>query len=547
MQHPEQLQNKPLEREVIGPERQKESGVKQPLGFRLRSWFESALRLKPVRLETITKEKSSAQIVVPDVDPARRTRFEVRLSNLPRSRSARLLAGMAVLEVAVGSADGWKKLLNMFTTDNGLEIQAGETSITVRDYNQPEQWNMPLPNTANVAHVDNNAVYQYHAQIVSEQYERSVRGAPYQPKGEPTIVYAQHGDIEPGRMTAGDYPSYSDLYGSMQVEHPDEIRSELINRWQKTITEEGWGDFDQLDAHQWMQLIQQAGSELQYDFRIASFFPQFDPDLTKEQGARSIDQLLHDGTGVCRDVERLNVTSYHVADETFDLKNRGLLYMTLANSTDAGHARGSFLLATSERTMTAVGIDATNSGGVTEITGGEHTPAEVGAWFTQNVGKEWLDPIATESFYDNLLSEYGKTMQPAAKAIAQRELLAARLQLAEAAEASGNEQSAKVLYQTMFTSLDQQIFSEAVVTAPTKHKFQRLESLSTLLLRLATLCDQGTKQTVYRDKALKRLAEQVKASGLHPEVTNRIISGNDMMTSEEQKTARLALQMLLAK
>lgn len=326
-----------------------------------------------------------------------------------------------------------------FSTEQGFAEMhlPGNQIITVMDYNAAEGaiWNIPLDESralqSNNSSVQENSAYQYHVRKFYERVHLSDTDIKtYMVSGKRSVFSRI---IESGRMDSGLNAGFEVFYGNMDLGDTPELERVLVEKWKAHAESEGWdSNFDDLTSHQWMQLIQLAGSEITYDQRLGNAFPSFDANLTAEVKDRTIEELIDGGVGVCRDKERLNIASYVIADQLYDLSNRGLLYYPMTNISDAKHTRGMFLVVVDSLHTASVGVDTTNLiDGDVAISGGDTSPIDTTGWYLQDTGSEWMRSLdETSSFYEEFLSQYGSELAPTTRAMVSRELAVTESQIA---------------------------------------------------------------------------------------------------------------------
>lgn len=321
-------------------------------------------------------------------------------------------------------------------------------TITVMDYSAPEgaPWNITFDESRELVMNNDllakNDAYRYHVEKFYERVNLSGHSPDeYKLTGRHTVFSKLP---EAGRLDPGLNPGFDLFYGNMDLGDKELLTTEITQRWRRYAADNGWDEnLNALTAHQWMQLIQLAGSELEYDFRLGSSFEQYDPELAGSVQKQPIDQLLAGGIGVCRDKERLNVASYVIADELFNLSAKGLLYYPLSNISDAKHTRGMFLVATNESDSFAIGVDTTNivNNDIT-VVNGDTAPLDTTAWYLQDSGTEWLrTEQETSLFYSTFLNDHESQLRPTTRAMIAREIAATEAQLGQMSYTQFKEKS----------------------------------------------------------------------------------------------------------
>lgn len=376
-------------------------------------------------------------------------------------------------------------------------------AIRISDYANRTQWDAALPEAGHHA-VEQNATYQLHAAIMHDQYQRSLNqvDTAYVADAQGPLNTTTKYTLEPSRMYPGEYPSYSDVYGNLSLgdAKADEeyTRNYIEGSWlisaQKHFGEryQTVQDLEQLTAAEWMVVLQEPATELTYDPSLTSLYPEYDAVKTEQHNKKTIAALIEASVGVCRDFERINITSYALADEMFDLSERGLLYMPQVNMSDAAHTEGMFLFAKSASETIVVGVNTTDST-ADHLNNFIAIPDTV-AWYTQQYSKEFVDsPEHAITAYQGLLEIVGGDMNPTARAMLTREVVLANLRAAEAADTKVTK---KVYLEEAFRTLQSQLIEESAVTTATLDRPSRMVPLYDLLLATAKAYDEVDISTV---------------------------------------------------
>lgn len=441
----------------------------------------------------------------------------------------------------------------VYPTPTGMEMHLNTgATLNVEDYAQPEEWNRNLQDIAGAQSVKQNDVYQYHVNIAREQYDLALT-----PPEAITMKYGTKDGVltaqgipevqgslltgfahEAARLPSGLYSDLRSWYGNMELGDQATVEQQLLAEWKTIAAQEGWGPLEDLDAYQWMQIIQERGAQLAYDPSLVAIYPEYDPEATEKSQNLTISELMAANRGVCRDVERLNVTSYMLADRQFDLADRGLLYMPVLNSADAKHTRGMFLLAADEDHTVVVGVDTTNADGLTWRRAGDASPQDVTAWYGQGLGKEWLSPEGAKDFYTALLLNYTEDLSPTPRAIAQRELLAADLQLAADALSRKKPEEKRRIINTAFWNLKNQIDAERMQEVFPLTIADRQSRLCQILLFLAVESGVPENQAL----AMETIALLGESGALEGTSVADLIDGIDVFNPNQKAQAKVNVQ-----
>lgn len=306
-----------------------------------------------------------------------------------------------------------------------------------------------------------NPTFAWHRNVLEKQYADSFNLA------APAV------GIDPMFMKADEYPSFATSYGNMEIGNYEVVTTTLVDSWLTAANTELRKDFDEeadlstLTAAEWMYVLQAPTKLLKYDKRLASIFPEYDANFTSGHWNKNIEELMNDGIGVCRDNERLMVTSYVVANKLFHLADNGLLYLPMVNIVDAKHTRGAFYLSINPVDMVVVGVDTTYGGGDIKNSFTAASKGEVAIWHSQQYDKDrHLSPqVMVEGL--ELYLEFNRAstpmkITPVAEAILQREKRQAQIRAYQAEHNIGKK---KQLIETIYNDLNTQI-SDGLSVAP---------------------------------------------------------------------------------
>ncbi len=466
-------------------------------------WFEHAPK-EEVDLSTSDGVLHSAQTANPAERERQRSWFErqahSRFANLVPALVAMMAASCEMdLEQASKGVDLNTIVPLELTEEQGdvvITLNA-DTAIRISDYAGRAHWDAPLLGVDN-HEVEHNVTFQMHERVMRDQYERSIRQEDHLYQAD------QHGPLgttvkytsEPSRMYPGEYPSYGDVYGNMALGATEDdvlyAKNYLETSWlqaanahfgehYKTVQ-----DLEALTAAQWMVVLQEPTSALTYDPTLTSLYPQYDAAKTQLHIQKTIAELLEASNGVCRDFERLNISSYVLADEEFHLAERGLLYIPQVNMSDAAHTEGIFMFAKSATETIVVGVNSTDATG--DRLDSFIAVPDTAAWYSQQYGKEFVDsPDHAIEAYQGTLDILGADMNPTARAMLKREVVLANLRGAELAD---NQVDKKKYLESAFTGLQNQLIEEAALNTPTLDRPSRVVPMYDLLLATAAAYDE---------------------------------------------------------
>lgn len=388
--------------------------------------------------------------------------FDNRMQKLAASPTIRrlmagltLLGGIELLAVACNSNDGAKYLTEETPVNTDLTIEYSTSShtieiglpdenrIVIMDYNQPDgaAWNIALPEVVGSdadSVLETNGAYQFHAAKFFERVNMSGAESHLISNGREKVLYPWQKtpfslQPEAGRLQSGLNVGFDTFYSNMEFGDEAALTEIITEQWQAYAEKQGWGDdLSTLDTYQWMQLIQLPSSELQYDKRLGDSFPEYDEKLSELVKNETILELVQDGIGVCRDKERLNIASYIIADNQYNLAERGLLYYPMTNIADAKHTRGMFMVAVNDKDTIAVGVDTTNIVNKdVAVAGGDTKAIDTSVWYMNDTGAEWMHSNEESSaVYSAFLDDYGNELSPTSRSIITREVVVAETSLA---------------------------------------------------------------------------------------------------------------------
>ncbi len=388
--------------------------------------------------------------------------FDSRMQKLAAASTVRrlmtgltLLGGIELLAIACHNDETSSESSEQASTNTDLTLEYSTSShsieiglpdehrIIIMDYNQADgaAWNIALPEIVGDeadSVLETNSAYGFHAAKFFERVNVSgIESHLITNNREKALFPWQKTPFslqpESGRLQSGLNVGFDTFYNNMEFGDEAILAEILTEKWQDYAEQQGWGDdLNALDTYQWMQLIQLPSSELKYDKRLGDAFPEYDQALSEAVKDRTILELVQGGIGVCRDKERLNIASYVIADNNYNLAERGLLYYPMTNIADAKHTRGMFMVGIDSKDIVAVGVDTTNI--PTEdltITGGDTSAIDTSAWYMNDTGAEWIRSTEESStIYSAFLNEYGNELSPTSRAIIAREVMVAEISLA---------------------------------------------------------------------------------------------------------------------
>ncbi|MDP3971146.1 MAG: hypothetical protein Q8P90_05675 [bacterium] len=481
------------------------------------------------------------------------TQPEINLPAISRARLNQLITGLAVIGslgmasaltiqnrgMDKGSAETISTAqaissINYIERESAIEvdINAGEYSIFIQDYNKPHNWDIELPAREDAWYVPDNTTFQMYKDVFDLQYSQSLIDVP-------ALVGTPSGGFEPRIMEPGEYPSYAGMYGNMEFGNPDFVQTQMMEEWSSAAERFGWNDLDSLEAfeglttYQWMVLLQTPASEFDYDTRLASGYADYDPELTSSHVNLTIEELMIERKGVCRDIERVNISSWVVANEMFDLADRGLLYVPVAQASDAKHTRGMFVLAKPDNSVDVIGVDTTNSRSDVSNSLIDSDPQSVLAWHTQQFGKEhFKSPADSILFYETILAEYGHDMNSVPRAIVDRELLYA---YAKHAEESTNNKTHTERNQEAFDFLSKQLRRESIEEVDILSRPIRVIRLYEVLVRLGIRLDEYQKGNENELIARQEFSHYLERNGIdNPSEVEEYAQVIDKLGSEQR-------------
>lgn len=498
--------------------------------------------------------------------------FNRRVDRFPRTKANALIAGVALLGTASAyalaerndgvSESGVTSSADFVMNTDSIDIVISEYGnnhrydIHIVDYNNADAWDIPwqgseIPNTADP--VGRNRLYQYHKGIFQDQYDRAFMGAPAytnKPIADDFAVHTgdhdsypvnKYGD-EPARMAPGAYPDVAQMYHgandirwSMLGADPivtnvpanfdfgdkEKVQKEFFGFAQKYSAEHGWGnDLQSLTPQQWVSVFDASVNGYPYDTHLVAGAPDYNEQLARKVNAMPISELMdrtEDGV-VCRDLERMKLSFYVLADEQYSLADRGLQILPLVNFSDASHARDAYMIATSDREVTVVVTDSTNTAFYqSDVQIDSNAPAAA-AWYGAQFAKEFMEPEMLYQFFDSVLSaEDPETIMPATEAIMKREKLIAVIQEATQNEMAGDTATAHRQFLYAWGLLGMQLDSEAINSGMWDNTHlrepERTVPLLDLMLALGKKVDDGDSHVHYL-LALQKFSEYKRQKGM---------------------------------
>lgn len=412
--------------------------------------------------------------------------------------------------------------------DDMVIMLGGEYSLRITDWDHREQWDQGLvPETG-------NPTFAWHRQVLETQYANSFDPA------APAV------GIDPIFMEADAYPSFATSYGNMEIGNYEAVTTTLVDSWLTAAQKELHKNFDEesdlstLTAAEWMYVLQAPTKLLKYDKRLASVFPEYDAKLTDAHWGKNIEELMNDTIGVCRDNERLMVTSYVIANQLFDLADNGLLYLPMVNIVDAKHTRGAFYLSINPVDMVVVGVDTTYGGGDIKNSLTAVSQGEVAIWHSQQYDKDRLFSPRAQLAGLELFLEYSdateQSISPTAEAIIQREKLQAQLKIYER---ENNSTKKKQLIEDIYNSLFAQIAEDSLLGGLPLNLPSRLVVMYDQLIHIAKERDRlNGKEAVYEATAKSEFEDYLSRNGVNIEKIRTLTHQIDRLPTDEHQ-ARL--------
>lgn len=506
-----------------------------------------------------------------------------RINHLPSRDTRILLAATALLNTTCASElqertlgpSAAREQVSFTVSSDAVDIQVPDVrsdkpyTIHIVDYDNADAWDLDLQNAFAKGlnnSVEQHALYMYHVGLFRDQYSRSLGYSPETPDAQTHLVMGDDGtksfrinkyENEPSRMEPGMYPAIAEQYGKtenrplligapMVVEdvfanldmgdraHVEEYFFGFATRMAQ---ERRWGSLDHLSAQQWIQVIDASVDGIPYDFRLAGGSEEYNAKLADQVNQMTISELLdrrQEGM-VCRDMERLKISFYLVADAEYQLSTRGLQMLPLGNYSDAAHARDAYMILESSHDVTVVVTDSTNTSFAQALTQMDSSTGSAAAWYGQQFGKEWMNPEVAQEYYHAIIAEYGNDMFPTTVAIAQREELVAAVQVAHSMEqqVGNDDRTVQDAYQHAYDLLSRQLSYEYQMDGSSAGGYlrrpDRTVPLFDLLLELGKKADEHQANRMNYLLALRQFVEYRQQRG---------------MTAEDLVIARQAIQEL---
>ncbi len=421
---------------------------------------------------------------------------------------------------------------NFAATESAIELtlDSGHT-VKVFDYDEKELWNQDLPEYSGleIGVAQSNELYQFYLHAFRSQYYDSVPHVEADPGdrivgdsvADTSILELNKYQYEPAFMDKFEYPSFSAWYGNMEFGDRETVEQRFIEDWKDMSRENGWGDdLRELDVYQWTVLFQNESDDLiEYDDSLTSLYGNHNEERSYEMWNASISEVIKDGGGVCRDYVRISIAQYVLADELYDLGDRGLLLYPMIQYADAKHTVEAFMIATSPDDIHVVGTDSTNQQdvvpalqeyyGTDRLSVAQGDAEDVAVWFTQQFSKDWMDPQQQSAFYRWMMDGYREQLPPTLQGVSNRGYITAEVRLASAAIDEGQDMNTVMRhYRNAFEALNTQLDIEDTYSDNDLiHKPSRRVPQLYLSLRLAHGIDQAAGSSVNRTRALRRIAE----------------------------------------
>ncbi len=424
-------------------------------------------------------------------------------------------------------------------------VLGGEHSIRISDWKYRDQWDTDLvPETG-------NPTFAWHRQVLEKQYADSFTAEGKDMSGDPFEGKDMGGD--PFYMPADIYPSFAANYGNMEIGDTQFVTNKFIELWLEAANYELGKNFDDqsdlsdLTAAEWMYVLQAPAMQITYDERLASIFPSYDEELASWHWKKNIRELLRFGTGVCRDNERLTVTSYMIANELFDLADNGLLYLPMVNIVDAKHTRGAFYLSINPVDMVVIGSDTTYGDGDIAKSFTAASQKDVAIWHSQQYDKDLSIAPKDQLIGFELFREYSAAthakISPTTEAILSRQELQARIKLVGS---STNQRERKELVTKIYQDIFTQVSRDALVAPFPLNSPSRLVGLYDLLIKFAKEYDtlyetDGTNEVTAKIQFERYLAD----NGVDPEKARSLIHTIDRLPANERVERLQKIQKIL--
>ncbi len=421
---------------------------------------------------------------------------------------------------------------------NDLVIMlGGERSIRITDWTHRELWDRELtPETG-------NPTFAWHRDVLEHQYTDSFNLA------APAV------GIDPIFMQADEYPSFATIYGNMEIGNYEVVTPALVDSWLTAAKTELHKNFNKesdlykLTAAEWMYVLQAPTKLLKYDKRLASVFPEYDANFTSGHWHKNIQELMSDGIGVCRDNERLMVTSYIIANQLFDLADNGLLYLPMINIVDAKHTRGAFYLSINPVDMVMVGVDTTYGGGNIQNSFTAALEGDVAIWHSQQYNKDLgFSPYAQITGLE-LFQEYSDAtdmdISPVAQAILRREKREAQIKAYEAERSLGKKTKLiEEIHNNLFAELgEDSLLGEFPLNLPS-----RLVHMYDQLIYIATEWDSlKGKDRGHEATAKSEFADYLSRNGVDAEAVRKLTHQIDRLPTNEREARLEKIQEILEK
>ncbi len=405
-----------------------------------------------------------------------------------------------------------------------------DQSLRITSWNSREEWDQQL------APEMGNQTFAWHRHIFEKQY------APFKPN---PILKTED---EPLFMKAGDYPNFTTVYGNMDIGNIKHVTELFIEDWIDAARSLGKDvetehDLEQLTAADWMYVLQAPAVQLAYDKRLASIFPEYDKKLTSAHFNKTIEKLVVDGIGVCRDNERVNITSYAIADKLFHLADNGLLYLPATNIIDAKHTRGAFYLSQNPQEMIVVGVDTTFGDGNIETALTVVSPTDEAIWHSQQYDKDVpLTPAARlESL--RLFEEMLPDLLPTTRAILEREKLTAMKAAFEGAQTKAEKSViAREKYNTLLSIVTR---DAATATFPLNIPSRLVGLFDQLLSASHELDTLEGNPGAYQATAQTMFADYLHKNGVDADEARAFVGQIDKLPNDERAEQLKKIQTIL--
>ncbi len=407
-----------------------------------------------------------------------------------------------------------------------------DESMRITSWNNREEWDQEL--TPEMG----NQTFAWHRHVFEKQY------APF------TASPILQTETEPLLMKANEYPNFTSVYGNMEIGDIRHLTELFVEDWidaaqvlGKDIDSEH--DLETLTAAEWMHVLQAPAIQLQYDKRLASIFPEYNEALTNAHFQKTIEQLVTEGVGVCRDNERINITSYVIADKMFHLADNGLLYLPATNIIDAKHTRGAFYLSQNPQEMIVVGVDTTFGDGNIEKALTVVSPTDEAIWHSQQYDKDIpLTPAARlESL--KLFEQLQTDLSPTTRAILEREEL---LAMKEAFEGTQVKAEKSVIAREKYNTLLSIVTRDAATATFPLNMPSRLVGLFDQLLSTSRELDKlEGNPGVYQATAQTMFADYLQKNGVDADKARAFVGQIDRLPHNEREEQLEIIRGILTK